>query len=133
MVKTVATMFGSVANYSCDNGHEIVGPSTRICQANGSWSDTDPLCKGKVEKLDQFYSCDNIVIYLAVDCGNVDPPSNGDVNAPETTFQAVATYSCISGYSLVGDSIQTCQANGSWSGQIPQCNREIAILMTKAQ
>ena len=126
MVKTVATMFGSVANYSCNNGYEIVGPSTRICQANGSWSDTDPLCKGKVEKLDQFYSCDNIVIYLAVDCGNVDPPSNGDVNAPETTFQAVATYSCVSGYSLVGDSIQTCQANGGWSGQIPQCNREIA-------
>ena len=126
MVKTVATTFGSVANYSCNNGYEIVGPSTRICQANGSWSDTDPLCKGKVEKLDQFYSCDNIVIYSAVDCGNVDPPSNGNVNAPETTFQAVATYSCVSGYSLVGDSIQTCQANGGWSGQIPQCNREIA-------
>ena len=66
------------------------------------------------------------MICLAVDCGSVDPPSNGDINAPETTFQAVATYSCISGYSLVGDSIQTCQANGSWSGQIPQCNREIA-------
>ena len=66
-----------------------------------------------------------MTICLAVDCGNLDPPSHGDVNAPETTFQAVATYSCISGYRLVGDSKQTCQANGSWSGQIPQCNREI--------
>ena len=62
----------------------------------------------------------------------MDPPSNGAVNAPETTFQAVATFSCISGYRLVGDSIRTCQANGSWSGQIPQCNREIvAIVMAQ--
>ena len=66
-----------------------------------------------------------MIICLAVDCGNVDQPSFGDVNAPETTFQAIATYSCISGYSLVGDSKRTCQANGSWSGQIPKCNREL--------
>ena len=57
----------------------------------------------------------------------MDWPRYGDVNVPETTFQAVATYSCISGYSLVGDSIRTCQANGSWSGQIPQCSRKIVI------
>ena len=50
MVETVATTFGSVANYSCDNGYELVGPSTRMCQANGSWSDTAPSCKGKIEK-----------------------------------------------------------------------------------
>ena len=67
----------------------------------------------------------HMIICLAVDCGNVDQPSFGDVNAPETTFQAIATYSCISGYSLVGDSKRTCQANGNWSGQIPKCNREL--------
>ena len=50
MVETVATTFESVANYSCDNGYELVGPSIRMCQANGSWSDVDPLCKGMIEK-----------------------------------------------------------------------------------
>ena len=69
-----------------------------------------------------------MIICLVVDCGNVDQPIYGDVNAPETTFQAVATYSCISGYNLVGDSKRTCQVNGSWSGQIPQCNREIVYI-----
>ena len=123
MVETVATIFGSVANYSCDNGYELVGPSTRTCQANGSWSDIDPLCKGKIEK--NYAIVRTMIICLAVDCGNVDPPSYGDVHAPETTFQAVATYSCISGYNLVGDSKRTCQANESWSGKFPKCNREL--------
>ena len=49
VIETVATTFASVANYSCDNGYELIGPLTRMCQANGSWSDMDPLCKGKFE------------------------------------------------------------------------------------
>ena len=69
------------------------------------------------------------MLCLVVDCGSVVSPSHGDVRVQETTFQSVVTYSCISGYSLVGDDNRTCQANGNWSEETPQCNRKILILV----
>ena len=49
-------------------------------------------------------------------------PVNGQVNhTAGTTFRQTATYSCKTGYSLVGDSTHTCQATGIWSGSAPTC------------
>ena len=36
-------------------------------------------------------------------------------------FGSVATYTCLDGYSLVGDSSITCLASGSWSNKEPVC------------
>ncbi len=33
------------AIYTCDDGFGIVGNSTRVCQENGEWTDTDPSCQ----------------------------------------------------------------------------------------
>ena len=57
-----------------------------------------------------------------VDCGALANPVNGsvDYNAG-TTFRQTANYSCNIGYRLVGDSTQTCQAIGEWSGSAPTC------------
>ena len=58
----------------------------------------------------------------AVDCGTLTDPDNGSVNhTAGTTFGKTATYSCDTGYSLVGDSTRTCQATGNWSGSAPTC------------
>ena len=58
----------------------------------------------------------------AVDCGSLTAPANGSVNhTAGTTFKQTATYSCNTGYSLVGDSNRTCQAIGNWSGSAPTC------------
>ena len=38
-----------------------------------------------------------------------------------TTFRQTATYSCSTGYNLVGNSTRTCQATGQWSGSAPTC------------
>ena len=57
-----------------------------------------------------------------MDCGNLTDPSNGQVNLTAgTTFGENATYSCNTGYNLVGDSTRTCQATGNWSGSEPTC------------
>ena len=49
----------------------------------------------------------------AVNCGNLTDPANGQVNHTSgTTFRENATYSCNTGYNLVGDSTRTCQAAG---------------------
>ena len=62
------------------------------------------------------------LILSAVDCGNLTDPSNGQVTLTAgTTFQQTATYSCNTGYNLVGNSTHTCQATGNWSGSAPTC------------
>ena len=57
-----------------------------------------------------------------VDCGTLNITTNGHViDTAGTTFRQTATYSCNTGYNLVGDSIRTCQADGMWSGSEPTC------------
>ena len=66
----------------------------------------------------------------AVDCGNLTHPANGQViHTAGTTFGQTATYSCNTGYNLVGDSIHTCQAGGSWSGSASTCQGIYAITL----
>ena len=58
----------------------------------------------------------------ALDCGTLNNPTNGQVShTGRTTFRQTATYSCDTGYYLVGDSNRTCQATGVWSGSEPTC------------
>ena len=49
-----------------------------------------------------------------VDCG---PPRlrNGKVTFNSTLFEANATYSCNTGYKLVGERVIQCLSNGVWS------------------
>ena len=62
------------------------------------------------------------IILIVVDCGSLTDPANGSVtHTAGTTFGQTATYSCNTGYNLVGDSTRTCQATGVWSGSAPTC------------
>lgn len=97
-----ATTFGATATYECDTGFTIVGDAERTCQADGTWSGTEPFCS-------------------SVDCGALSAPTNGSVDAPSTGFSATATYACNTGYLLVGDTTRTCQMSGAWSGAAPTC------------
>ena len=65
--------------------------------------------------------CD-IFLILTVDCGTLTDPANGQVNhTAGTTYEQNATYSCNTGYNLVGNRTRTCQATGNWSGSEPTC------------
>ena len=58
----------------------------------------------------------------AVDCGNLTDLANGQVDhTAGTTFRENATYSCNTGYDLLGNSTRTCQAEGNWSWSEPTC------------
>ena len=54
-------------------------------------------------------------------------PQNGNVQFTSTLQDATATYSCITGYTVVGPSNRTCLSSGLWSGSDPTCEREIII------
>ena len=68
----------------------------------------------------------------AVDCGRLPDPANGMVDyTAGTALGQTATYSCNTGYSLVGDSIRTCQSIGQWSGSAPACQGVYACTFTQ--
>ena len=61
-------------------------------------------------------------ISTVVDCRTLNTTMNGQVSHLNgTTFGQTATYSCNTGYNLVGDSTRMCQADGMWSGSEPIC------------
>ena len=42
------TTFGQTATYSCNVGYNLVGGSTRSCQATGVWSRSAPTCQRRL-------------------------------------------------------------------------------------
>ena len=96
------TTFQSTVTYSCNAGYVIKGDSLRRCLSNGFWSGSLPLCQ-------------------PVDCGIPGMPHNGYGVYNLTILDAMVTYGCNRGYSLVGNTKRTCINSGSWSGSIPEC------------
>ena len=66
------------------------------------------------------------MLYVAIDCGDLPAPSNGQVSIDNGTLYPAgeATYECNSGYELVGTASRICLSNGHWSGGEPVCRRK---------
>ena len=111
------TVFESTANYSCDMGFKLIGNVTRVCQADGTWSDS-PTCISMCKTNMIIFTVRFVAIIIIVDCGPLEDPANGNVILTNTLLRSTATYTCDFGYSLVGEDFVVCQANaaGSWSG-----------------
>ena len=61
------------------------------------------------------------IVPTAQQCGQLDAPQNGRVDLDGSTPGSTATYSCFSGFSLIGQTSRICQPNGVWSGSAPFC------------
>ena len=60
---------------------------------------------------------------LGITCSDLENPANGAVTVnPGDTV----TYTCISGYELVGADTLTCGSDGKWSPEPPVCTRELS-------
>ena len=44
------TTLGGVATYTCDTGFLLIGDNNRTCQADSTWTGTDPTCEGVYSK-----------------------------------------------------------------------------------
>lgn len=64
---------------------------------------------------------------LAVDCGPLLSPLNGDVSFTSTTFLSEADYSCNIGYIRMGVVSRICQADRDWSNMEPTCDRKFNV------
>lgn len=126
-VRLSGTTLGSTAFYTCNRGYVLVGNGRRTCQANGQWSGREPTCKRMSLKvpilpcMQQFPNNWPVFLLPAVDCGNLDNPQNGQVRLSGTVLGSTATYSCNSGFRLVGKNRRVCQPSGEWSGEAPTC------------
>lgn len=90
-------------------------------------------CNIKTRNLCTYCSSNSVTCkYFHIsDCGPLLNPDNGVVNtAGGTKYLDEVTYSCNSGYDLVGQANRVCQASSSseavgiWSGTEPSCTKK---------
>jgi hypothetical protein len=94
---------GDEATYKCDDGYHLSGAAKRSCDASGDWSGAAPTCEQNA-------------------CPALDAPEHGHVMLDKgQSVGSKATYSCDSTFQLNGNATRTCQNDGSWSGDAPQC------------
>ncbi|XP_062523956.1 CUB and sushi domain-containing protein 3-like isoform X2 [Corticium candelabrum] len=101
--------FGDQLNCACPYGFVLIGHATLQCTGSGQWTAQIPQCQQVV-------------------CRHPSLPTNGAyVNVRSFYVGGNATYSCGSGYDLVGSKQRTCKqllensAVGFWDGHPPHC------------
>lgn len=145
-VSQPSSTFNSTATYSCQSvGYNIDGDIQRTCGADGSYSGSEPTCtreyiyisRGQEEYYHNSIQCEVnvidtlptffIVMHTVVTCPmiSISPPLMLD--QPNRNYNTMATFSCQTGYNLVGDAQRTCQADGTYSGATPNCSSELIV------
>ena len=66
-----------------------------------------------------------------IDCGDPGTPTNGHHHPFSTVYTSEVLYYCSMGYTLQGSDRRSCQSNGQWSGNLPQCNRTLFTNLLK--
>ena len=105
---------GEQATVTCDSNYAPVYTST-TCQSDRSWSPLPSCitvtCTVPALLEGQYYLNQNVVAQGAA-----------------LGFQSVITPSCGIGYLPTPDTQRTCQVNGQWSGQQPNCTKIICYI-----
>ncbi|XP_065450656.1 complement component receptor 1-like protein [Chrysemys picta bellii] len=104
--------FGATANFSCNEGYRLNGPTSAQCVVVGNGVDWDK----------ELPHCE------AIPC--LPPPgithgSHTGQTVQEFSFGSAVTYKCDQGFSLIGEASIHCttkdNVNGQWSGPAPEC------------
>ncbi|KAI1307957.1 E-selectin [Halotydeus destructor] len=98
---------GSICTAACPAGFTRGGGGpSYTCQPDGTWTPTAAATCTRIT------NCPNLVL-----------PANmlGAGNCAPGVVGSTCTFSCAAGAVLDGLALVTCQANGTWSGAVPQC------------
>ncbi|XP_061566532.1 sushi, von Willebrand factor type A, EGF and pentraxin domain-containing protein 1 isoform X1 [Cololabis saira] len=98
------TPVGGTITFSCPPGFYQQGSPIARCQLGGSWAPSLASISCEIEV------CEKPLSLL-----------HGVIEGEGYNYGAVVLYSCLPGYEMKGDSIQTCQADRTWSGKQPVC------------
>ncbi|XP_037549410.1 CUB and sushi domain-containing protein 1 [Nematolebias whitei] len=96
--------FNHTISYRCNPGHlmELPGPGVLRCTKDGTWNQTKPSCK-------------------VIQCGPPTQVLHGKVEGTDHSWGSSVSYSCFQGYQLFTAAVLTCEGNGTWTGDVPQC------------
>ncbi|XP_068442403.1 CUB and sushi domain-containing protein 1a isoform X2 [Clinocottus analis] len=96
--------FNHTVTYRCNPGHlmEPPGRSTLLCTKDGTWNQTKPSCK-------------------VIQCGPPPQVHHGKVEGTDHSWGSSVGYSCFHGYQLSTPAVLSCEGNGTWTGDVPQC------------
>lgn len=108
--------------------------STLVCTKDRTWNGTKPICRGTVAVVvdlvpstSTIWTCHDTnpsPLLAAIVCGQPPTIPNGQVVGTDFTWGSSISYSCNQGYQLSLPTVLTCQGNGNWSGEKPQCFRK---------
>jgi len=67
-------------------------------------------------------------LLISVSCPSLIDPSNGMINCTlgddgVPSYEDTCSFTCNTGYELIGNDTRTCQSDGSWSGSDTNCIR----------
>ncbi|XP_065177824.1 uncharacterized protein LOC135808547 [Sycon ciliatum] len=99
---------GDSVAYTCNLGYQMTGPSSRMCQDDGTWDQALP-------------SCHEIL------CDDPGTPDNGMRTGDSLRAFTDLTFSCHANYRLNGPSVRTCQIDGSYTGVQPTCDPDCVV------
>lgn len=110
----------------CKQGHRLVGPSQRYCNASGQWDDYHNLC---LRMFVQFFCfvfslLNSSLPHLAVVCPRLSQPMHGIVlphscTTGRTYVGERCRLQCNAGYVPVGKSVSICTQQMQWSYNDP--------------
>ncbi|XP_069365099.1 uncharacterized protein [Maniola hyperantus] len=96
---------GATVEYSCDEGHLLVGPTVRTCLDTGFYDEYPPLCQ-------------------RIECGRPAEIKHGSyklINV-SVSYLSHVQYECEPGYEMVGRSRLVCDIDERWNGPPPRCD-----------
>lgn len=95
-------LHGSLVRYHCHAGYEMNGGVVLMCQEDGTWNGTAPVC-------------------APAQCETPPSPEYGSVMVSNSPHGSLAEYSCEEGYELSGQTIRQCISGQQWSDDAPRC------------
>ncbi|MBN3314648.1 CSMD3 protein, partial [Atractosteus spatula] len=99
-------IYQSEVSFSCNPPFIPVGSATRICQADGTWSGSQPRC----------------IEPTRTTCENPGTPRHGSLNRTSGfKVGSVVEFHCQPGYLLQGSTTRVCRSDLTWSGLQPEC------------
>lgn len=66
------------------------------------------------------------VFVAVIQCGPPPQVHHGKVEGTDHSWGAGVSYSCFHGYQQSTPAVLTCEGNGTWTGDVPQCLRKLA-------
>ncbi|XP_066451079.1 P-selectin-like [Eleutherodactylus coqui] len=98
--------FESICKFTCEEGFQLRGSNSLLCQHSGEWSEPIPKC-------------------TAVPCIALQSPEHGEVNCShafgEYRYKSICNITCDQGFELEGSPSLFCQNTGEWSESTPSC------------